>query len=260
MAGFRRYRDLLALFSDQTSSWTVAEIASALKTPTSSVYRIVRELVASDFLESAAGSHYRLGPAFLEYERTIRMTDPLIQAGVAFLDRFVAESPIPCTALLARRYGNQVMCVASARSPGFKHRISYERGRPMPIDRAATSRAILAQMKGAKLDRLLHAAGIKEPKRLDGLKRELTAVRRSGRSVTQGEVDQGVIGYAVPLGNKALGIEASLSGIFGVAEFEKDQEPKVLADLDYYARLVERHMQYAVEALEPEADRLMKVG
>ena len=260
MAGFRRYRDLLCLFTEAASSWTVADMAVALGSPTSSVYRIVRELVATDFLESAAGSHYRLGPAFLEYDRTIRKTDPLIRAGVAVLDRFVAESPIACTALLARRYGNQVMCVAAARSPGFQHSISYQRGRPMPIDRGATSRAILAQLKGAKLDRLLRAAGIQEPERLERLKSTLDAVRRTGHCVTQGEIDRGIIGYAVPLKNKFFGIEASLSGIFGAAEFDDEHEPKVFADLDYATRVIERHMQNAAEALQSADDRLSETG
>ena len=47
------------------------EISKALRTPSSTIYRIVREMVIAEFLESAAGSYLRLGPAFIKFNRII---------------------------------------------------------------------------------------------------------------------------------------------------------------------------------------------
>lgn len=253
MAGFDRYNSILTLFSERRSSWTVAEIEDALGTPASTVYRIMRELVAAGFIESAAGSHFRLGPAFVEFDRTINKTDPLIRSGVAFLDALANQNPIPSATVLARLYGDKVMCVADSRSLSFKSNTSYQRGRPMPITRSATSRVILAQISGSRRDRLLATAqggGVNDKEKL---KTELAAIRRSGMSTTRGEVDKGLMGCAVPVRNRALGIEASLSSIFNEADFLPEHEPKIFANLSTFAKLIENHMQSTFDELDRQS-------
>ncbi|MGI9400593.1 MAG: IclR family transcriptional regulator, partial [Rhizobiaceae bacterium] len=214
MAGFERYYKILSLFSEDKGWWTVAEIAESLNKPTSTIYRNVRELVAAGFLESTVGSHFRLGSAIVEFDRTISKTDPLIRSGLDYLDGCAAASPVSCSIVLARLYGNTVMCVADARTEKFNHATSFERGRPMPITLGATSRAILAQLRGRRLDRLLQTSELKNETELGNFIAELKKIRPSGMSTTRGEVDKGLIGCAVPVSNKALGIEASLSCIF----------------------------------------------
>lgn len=89
MAGFDRYNNMLKLFLSEGTSWTVAEIAEALETSPSNVYRTVRELVEAGFLESTRESRYRLGPTFLEFEHRLRETDPLVRSGGVFLRTLV---------------------------------------------------------------------------------------------------------------------------------------------------------------------------
>ena len=73
----------------------------------STSYRTVRELVAAGFLESAVEAQYPLGPALMEFELIMRVTDPLVRAGPIFLESLVEQVTIPCTALLARLYGER---------------------------------------------------------------------------------------------------------------------------------------------------------
>ena len=94
MSGFLRYKKILDLFSEERSSWTVLEIAKALETPSSTIYRIIREMVSAEFLESAAGSYFRLGPAFIKFNRIINSSDPLVRAGQPFLKKLADENPI----------------------------------------------------------------------------------------------------------------------------------------------------------------------
>lgn len=254
MSGFDRYNGILGLFSERKSSWTVAEIEDALGTPASTVYRIVRELVAAGFLESAAGSKFRLGPAFVEFDRTINRTDPLIRSGIAFLDALASQMPIPCATVLARLYGSKVMCVADSRSPAFKRNTSFQRGRPMPITRGATSKAILAQIKGKRLDRLIDPMPAHGPGNRGRFAMDLENIRRNGICTTRGEVDKGLMGSAVPVANKALGIEASLSCIFDAADFLPEHEPKIFANLSTFAKLIENHMQSEIDGMDYPSD------
>lgn len=242
MAGFDRYNNILNLFTRHESSWTVAGISEYLDVPASTIYRNVRELVSKGFLESATGSYFRLGPAFIEFDRTIQLTDPLIRSGDEFLNQLVNHTPIPCVAILARLYGNKVMCVADARSNSFQRDTSYQRGHPMPIDKGATSLAILSQLEASKVKRLVSQEYNNDDDTTDIMK-TLSQVRKYKLSVTHGEVDKDLVGYAVPLSNKQLGITASLSCIFVASEFSSDHEPKVFALLSNQAHLIENLMQ-----------------
>lgn len=249
MAGFDRYDKILKLFSPQQGSLTVAQVAQSVAAPASTVYRTVRELVAAGFLESAAGSHFRLGPAFIEYNRTINETDPLIRSGVEHLHQLASILPLPGATVLARLYGTRVMCVADARSQSFTRSTSFQRGQPMPITRGATSRAILAQVKGKRLDRLLTSAALQIEDLRTTMKGALKEERRARLSVTRNEVDDGLVGCAVPLHNKPLGIEASLSCIFeDSADFDA-QLPEITKLLWLYAARIETRMQSAFERM-----------
>ena len=76
MAGFTRYHAILRLFSAQTPAWTVPAMSDALGVPASTIYRTVRELTEAAFLEPSSAASYRLGAAFIEYDRLLRLTDP----------------------------------------------------------------------------------------------------------------------------------------------------------------------------------------
>ena len=249
MAGIDRYVRVLRLFTEKGSSWTVAEMAEALEASSSTIYRTVREMVAVGFLESTVEAQYRLGPVFTEYERTIRVSDPLIRSGAVFLEPLVEQAGIPATAVLARLYGDRVMCVAEARSPQFKHRTSYERGRPMPILRGATSRAILAALGSRRRTRLLKMAGPEEAAAQALLLAELDGVRKSGICVTRGEVDKGLVGIAAPIQNRSLGIDASLSFIVAEPDFQGTAVPRIYSLLSSHAQLIENYMEDAFQDL-----------
>ncbi len=215
MSGLSRYAKILRLFGELQSDWTVPEISAALGVPASTIYRAVRELVAESLLEPATEGHYRLGAAFVEFDRRLRVTDPLYQAGTALLHEVAAQARLPCIAVLARLYGNTVMCVADAASADRSIGTSYERGRPRPLTRGATSKVILAQLNARKLTRLLATAGRETkhpfaPSDLE-LRDQLAATRRRGYCVTRGEVDQGLAGIAAPVSLPDQALTASLS-------------------------------------------------
>ena len=211
MSGLSRFLSVLRCFDETKSNWTVQELADRLQVPTSTIYRTVRELSAQGFLEPSTEAHYRLGSAFVEFDRMIRVTDPLVKCGVPLLRDLAAELGLPCVAVLARLYGDRVICAADERYKGADLMVSYERGRPMPLVKGATSKAILAQLPARRLRKLLEPAFGNDAKQLASFRTELTNIRKSGYCITEGEVDPDLRGVAVPVSSAALAVSASLS-------------------------------------------------
>lgn len=229
MSGFRRYADVIRLFDEVQSTWTVPSISTRLGIPASTIYRTVRELVAEGFLEPAHEGQYRLGAAFIAYDRVIRVTDPIVRIGGAMLRDISAQARVPNVAVLARLYGNQVMCVADA-TAGEAVQTSYERGRPRPLLRGATSKVILAQLQSRRLTRILESEAEPHPHaaRPDELRDELGAIRRRGFCVTRGEVDRGMIGIAAPVSVPERALMASLSLVVEAAAVDEATERRLI--------------------------------
>lgn len=232
MSGLKRYSSILHLFDEARSDWTVPDISAALKVPASTIYRTVRELVAENFLEPATEGRYRLGAAFVELDRLVRVTDPIVRVGTASLRDVTTQARIPCVGVLARLYGDTVMCVADAASDAGAVRTSYERGRPRPLTRGATSKAILAQLPTRRLHRLLDTQVATErhphaPSPAE-LREELAIVRRRGYCVTRGEVDPGRVGIAAPVSVPGRALIASLSLVVEAAALDHAIERRLI--------------------------------
>jgi len=194
--------ETLALFTPRQLTWTPERASKALGMSRASAYRYFSLLARAGFVEPVSGRGYALGPAIVALDRQIRLSDPLVQAAVDLMVDLAKTTG--GAILLCRLYEGRVLCVhqeRGARVPAF---VSYERGRPMPLYRGATSKVILAFMPPRALDALVERdraditrAGL----RPDGvaLRQALEPVREKRLCVTDGEIDQGVCGAAVPL-------------------------------------------------------------
>ena len=259
MAGFARFLAVLRLFDDTANAWTVPAMSDALGVPASTVYRTVRDLVAGGFLEAAHESVYRLGPAFIEYDRLLRLTDPLVSAGRGALHDVVAQARTPCVALLSRLYNDQVMCVADEAARDTAFRPSYERGRPMPLTQGATSKVILAHVPTRQLNRLLGAP--KERDNRDGaLRRELADIRKRGFCATASEIDAGLAGIAAPVIVREAGVIASLSLVADDTQLDEAQRRRLILLVVSAASLVAEALRHALQPpiLNDTRQRLMK--
>jgi DNA-binding IclR family transcriptional regulator len=127
--------------------------------------------------------------------------------------------------LLCRRFRDRVLCVHQVFGRGPQELVSYERGRPMPLFRGATSKIILAYVAPREL-KVLFAAKAKEIAKAglgqswEQFATELKALRRARVCVTRGEVDRGRIGIAAPIFDKEGSILGSLT--FVVLESRTD--------------------------------------
>ncbi len=241
MGGLSRYVSVLRLFSEERADWSVAEMAGALKLPVSTVYRTVREMVATDFLESATAARYRLGACFIEFDRLVRKTDPLYRFGTSLLRDVVVQARVPCVAFLSRLYDDRVMCIADYTSVEDGVHTSYERGRPRPLTRGATAKVILAQLPPRRLSKLLDSASADAtlvPKSVSKFRDELAAIRKRGYSITRGEVDKKMVGIAAPISVMERALMGSLSLVVPAARLDDMLERRLVLLIVSSAKLL----------------------
>jgi DNA-binding IclR family transcriptional regulator len=223
MAGPDRAIAVLKLFTLQQPIWTVENAAGALGVSASSAYRYFAALLDAGLLTAASSNSYTLGPAIIQYDRQIQIADPLLRAAKPVMADIMRFAPSGSTVLLCRIFRETVLCVHQLSAGDRSPQVSYERGRPMPLFRGATSKIILAQLAPRDLRRIYEAnpadvaaAGL--GKAWDLFRSTMTQMRKAGHAITRAELDAGSVGIAAPIlddGRKVLG---SLSYVIPVAE------------------------------------------
>ena len=192
---------ILDLFSDETPVWTSEGIIEDLDCSRPTGYRYIKELCAAGLLLRLTGGLYVLGPRILELDLLIRRTDPVLRIARPIMRELVVQSG--GDVLLAHIYGDQVMNVHREDGP-TPATISYDRGRPNPLFRGSTSKAILPFLSRAHLKRIYESGA--DEARDAGLggnwkefKAALAPIRRAGHVIGRGELDPGVMGIAAPI-------------------------------------------------------------
>lgn len=250
MSGFSRFLEVMSLFSDRQSEWTVPAISDSLAIPQSTVYRTVRDLTRAGFLEPASDANYRLGGAFSQYDRIVRLTDPLVKAARPLLHELVIQARTPCVGLVARLYDRTVMCVADEISTGADFRSSYERGRPMPLTRGATSKVILANLPARQTTKLLSGDLDSErgpfKRNAQEFRKHLTDIRRQGHCLSRGEVDAGMVGLAAPLIVPEFTILGSLSLVTEAERLDSAAERRLVLLLVSSASLLAEEIRGSI--------------
>ena len=232
-----RLMAVLGLFTVERYEWTVEQAAKAIGMSVSTAYRYFRDLCEAGFLEPFSGGKYVLGPAVIENDRKIRLTDPLIKVGRPAMERLIVRSGSVGIALLCRIYRNCVMCVHQEARVLPENAVAYERGRPMPMFRGASSKVIFAHLPPRtvrwffeKQPEEIRAAGLGA--HWETIRLNLRRIRKAGVHVTRGEVDPGRVGIAAPV----FGPDENVIGSVGLAIPDSEASPQTVAS---YSALVE---------------------
>jgi DNA-binding IclR family transcriptional regulator len=209
MSSLERLLSVLDLYSEVEPIWTLEEITSETGYTRSTAYRYVKELCDSGLLISIGKGAHVLGPRFIEFDRLIRNTDPLLIAAQKVIPQLHREFGGGLL-LLSSLYGDKVLCIhQEPLIVDFK--VSYTRGRPMPLFYGATAKIILANLPERKLAKLflnhrleISKAGLGDE--WDQFKGHLESMRSDGYCISRGEVDHGVtgIGTAIFADNKSV--------------------------------------------------------
>ena len=223
MPGSDRAIDILKLFTLECPDWTVEQFATALSVSTSSAYRYVATLENAGLLTTVTHGHYTLGPAIIQYDRQIQLTDPLLKSARPVMLDILHYAPAHSRIVLCRRFRDTLLCVDQLAHGEPLAGVSYERGRPLPYFRGATSKVILAYHTHAELQRLHreHQAEIEAAslgKTWIEFRNCLATIRKAGYVIAYAEVDAERIGIAAPILDLNMRIIGSISYVISMAE------------------------------------------
>ena len=202
MSSLERLLSILDLYSEAEPIWTLEEITRETGYARSTAYRYVKELCDSGLLISIGKGAHVLGPRFIEFDRLIRNTDPLLMAAQNIMPKLHQEFG-EGVLLLSSLYGDKVLCIHQ--EPLISDFIiSYARGRPMPLFYGATAKIILANLPERRLVKLflnhrieIAKAGLGEE--WEDFKEHLAEIRRLGYCISKSEVDLGVVGVGTAI-------------------------------------------------------------
>lgn len=223
MAGPDRAIAVLKLFTLEQPIWTVERAAGALGVSASSAYRYFAALLDAGLLTDASSNAYTLGPAIIQYDRQIQIADPLLRAAKPVMSDILRFAPSGSTVLLCRIFRETVLCVHQLSAGDRSSQVSYERGRPMPLFRGATSKIILAHLAPRDLRRVYDAnpaevAAAALGRTWDAFRSTMTQMRKAGHAITRAELDAGSVGIAAPILDDSRKVLGSLSYVIPVAE------------------------------------------
>ncbi len=90
-----RLHAILGLFTADRPLWTIEDAAETLGVSLSTAYRQFGALVRSGLLDALEGSRvYVLGPAIIELDRNIRLSDPLITVAKPAMRWLAEQTPV----------------------------------------------------------------------------------------------------------------------------------------------------------------------
>ena len=238
---------VLALFTVEHPQWTVEAAAEKLRVSATTTYRYFKRLTKAGLISPVSGASYTLGPAIIQMDRQIQISDPMLNAARAVMVDLAQYAAEGSTVLLCRLFHDGVMCVHQVMGRGPQVPVSYERGRLMPLYRGATSKIILAHLPTRTLKSLfahdareIAAAGL--GKTWDDFRRRLAAVRRAGVNIARGEIDPGRVGIAAPIFDKDRAILGSLSLALPAARADETLIGRLVPLTVAGAREIERTM------------------
>lgn len=135
-----RMLGLLDLFTPSATVRPVTDLVNYLGTSRSTSYRYIKALHEAGLIEAVANGHYVLGPRIVEFDRQIRMSDPLYKGGAQVLRPLVDLTTH--SALLCALYSDSVMCIRDEQAPDSPPNI-FSRGQRRPLFAGAASKIIL---------------------------------------------------------------------------------------------------------------------
>lgn len=192
---------VLNLFCEERPVWHADEINQTLGYTRATGYRYVKELVEEGFLRKVSAGRYSLGPRIIELDYQLRRSDPVLLAACPVMDDLVKKTRLD--AVLSTLFDDRMVDIHRA-SGDPTLRLSYGRGRPMPLFRGAAVKILLAHTERRHLQRLYetHAKEVQElglGTTWSDFRTRMNTIRAEGFYLSLGEVEPKLGAAAVPI-------------------------------------------------------------
>jgi len=201
VSSLSRMLSVLDLFTETHSVWSAEAMAQALDVSVPTTYRYVKLLVDAGLLQRLAESQFSLGPRIITLDHFMRVSDPVLQHAMAFMQELVDKTGFDC--VLTGLYGNQVIDTHRVYSsnPAELH---YGRGRPRPLFLGGAPKVMLANLGPHALHKLFdqHSAEIAQanlPNAWPEFRKFFSAIRKTGYYFSNGELEPHLAALAAVL-------------------------------------------------------------
>jgi DNA-binding IclR family transcriptional regulator len=195
--------EILRAFTEQHPQRTAAEISAATTLPISTVYRLLHTLEQCGFVEPCGNARYQLGVSVHHLAQVVRQQLPtsLAAAALPILRDLTARTGE--TSILTGIIGQHAICIERVESQQAV-RLSFQRGRIMPLWAGASARVLLAYADPALIEQVLGSSvaqrrSVAVLPDYTAMQQELAQIRARGYADSIGEVDAGARAIAVPV-------------------------------------------------------------
>ncbi len=245
------------MFTNEEPQWTIEAAAAHLTISIPTAYRYFSSLARVGLISPVSRATYVLGPRIIELDRQIRISDPFLRAARRVTEDLIQYAAEGSAILVCRLFRDRVICIHQEVGRGPQGPVSFERGRPMPLFRGATSKVILAHLPARALRSIylahsdeIRSAGLGED--WESFRNALAKIRRSGMCMTNAEVDPGRVGISAPVFDAEHLVIGSLTFVLPAYRADETLQGRLIPLTVAGAREIERAMAgYQFEEREP---------
>jgi DNA-binding IclR family transcriptional regulator len=233
-----RYMSVLELVAAFQGALTLADAATILDLPKTTVHRLLKGLERADMVHSGRGRNrvYNLGPRLGRLLHATADDGWITALARPHIQELVEASGETC--YLTRLVGHRVLVAVSV-SPDVRWRGYVQPGIEMLPHAAATAKAIIAFQSDALIEQILSGTlpEFTANTRTDAawIKSEFAKVREHNFATCIGEIDEGLAALAIPIRQSngqvlhALGMTGPLQRIMGGSMPERIEVLKLTA-------------------------------
>ena len=187
--GARRVLALMLTFSADDHTLTARQLAERTGIALPSVYRYITLLRETGLLAGDERGSYRLSARLIGLARAAEAAESIIDVANPVM-RDLAERTKE-TVILVRLIGRSAVCVHRVQSPQ-QLRISFEVGQPLPLERGASSRLLLASLLPDVRREYLAPLAERDPEAAALLEKKILLAGQQGYATSEEEIHKGV--------------------------------------------------------------------
>ena len=187
--GARRVLALMLTFSANEHTLTARQLAERTGIALPSVYRYITLLRETGLLAGDERGSYRLSARLIGLASAAQAAESIIDYADPIM-RDLAERTGE-TVILVRLIGRSAVCVHRVES-GQRLRISFEPGQPLPLDRGASSRLLLASLAPSVRREYLAPLAKRDPEAAALLEKKIILAGQQGYATSEEEIHRGV--------------------------------------------------------------------
>ena len=194
--GARRVLALMLAFSADRNTLTARELAADTGIALPSVYRYITLLRETGLLAGDERGRYRLSARLVGLARAAEAAESIIDVADPFMRELAAQTGE--TVILVRLIGRSAVCVHRVES-AQRLRIAFEPGQPMPLERGASARLLLAGLTPEQRRSHLAPLAERDPEAAALLERKAAQAAEQGYAVSEEELEKGVWAVSAPV-------------------------------------------------------------